>query len=623
MTAGALLIVLRFPRTANPNDPRESIYSAGALGRVVGIRNGFGGLGRFAGLRMLLVAVLLPAAAGRGPAIDDPAGVWWAALAAAGFVLTTAAEPFVVRLLRLPTRYAMRLPGLPVLPARIRYGWLPGHTGVLAVVLATLLGVFGAPGWMLPVMAMLGAVPLAAVVLRVRTRRRIAGRIRGLLPAAVARYAPQFVLYTARPDDASYQLTMWLPYLERAGRPFLIVTRDELPAEAVAARCAVPVVCCRAAADLDLIMNESLRAAFYVNASSGNGALIRYHQLTHVYLGHGDSDKPPSYNPTHAMYDRIFTAGPAANRRYGDHGVLIDPAKFRVVGRPQVEVVRSIDPARQAERMAGGRPVALYAPTWKGHVSETALSSLDRAEAIVTALLERDAAVVFRPHPFSYDDPQDAVIIERVKTMLAADERRSDRRHRYGPDAESELDAFGCMNVADLLISDVSSVVSDFLQSGKPYAMIAPPGIDAAGFVAAYPVARAGYLVDHDLASLPEVLDELLVPVGDRLAPIRADVRADYLGDFPVDGYADHFVRGVRDACDSPAPRVAEVAESDDGSTTVSKDTVRRNLESLARTMISGVAAVVALTAAVEGWDLAGLIAGAIALAGVAISLGG
>ena len=618
----AALIMVRFPRVADPDDPRESIYPTGAVGHFVGVRNGFGGLGRMTGVRMGLVAVMVPAVSGRYLAIGRPVDMFWALLAAIGLVLTIAAEPFVVRLLRLPAPYAIRLPGLPLLPARTRYAWLPGHAGVTAVVLAAVLGVFGAPGWSLLIVAVLGAVPSAVVIRQVRSRRRVAARIRRRLPDAIAQYGPRFVLYTARPDDASYQLTMWLPYLERAGRPFLIVTREELPAEAIAAQCAVPVVCCRAVADLDLIMTESLRAAFYVNASSGNGSLIRYHQLTHVYLGHGDSDKPPSYNPTHAMYDRIFTAGPAANRRYGDHGVLIDPAKFRVVGRPQVEAVRPPRPGRSAERMAGARPVILYAPTWKGHVSETALSSLDRAEEIVTALLDRDVEVIFRPHPFSYDDPDDAAIIDRVKGLLAADERRSDRRHRYGPAAETELDAFGCMNASDSMISDVSSVVSDFLQSGKPYAMIAPPDLDAEQFLTGYPVARAGYLVDHDLAALPRVLDELLVPAGDRLAPVRALVRADYLGDFPVEGYADHFVRAVQDVCDSPAPQITEVAESDDGSTTISRDTVRRNLAVLARTMISGAAGSVALAAAVQGWALTGVVAAGVVLFVVAITLG-
>src|SRR5690625_6111080 len=62
---------------------------------------------------------------------------------------------------------------------------------------------------------------------------------------------------------------------------------------------------------------------FYVNASSGNNMMIRYNQYQHVYLGHGDSDKPPSYNPTHAMYAHIFAAGQGAIDRYASHGEVI------------------------------------------------------------------------------------------------------------------------------------------------------------------------------------------------------------------------------------------------------------------------------------------------------------
>ena len=115
----------------------------------------------------------------------------------------------------------------------------------------------------------------------------------------------------------------------------------------------------------------SLRAAFYVNASSGNGALVRYQHLTHIYLGHGDSDKPPSYNPTHAMYDQIFAAGPAATRRYAAHGVQ----------HPGREVPDRRAPAggghpagRDPDREVA-EPVVLYAPTWRGHVEETMLYS--------------------------------------------------------------------------------------------------------------------------------------------------------------------------------------------------------------------------------------------------------
>jgi CDP-glycerol glycerophosphotransferase (TagB/SpsB family) len=608
LIAGLVLLVSRFPRSADPEDAREAVYRSDGLGRRLGFADGFGGLGRLLALRMLAcgdVALLL----------FDPTGepgrageLVLAVLSVAGLLLTVAVEPFVVRLLRLPAPYAVRLPGLPAIPRRTGRAWLVAPAGLLATGLAGVAAALSAPGWVLLLIATAGAVPLGALVLQVRNRRRIAGQVRRGLADSVQNLQPQFVLYTARPDDASYQLTMWLPYLERAGRPFLIVTRGELPAEIIADRTDVPVLCCRSVADLDLIMAPTLRAAFYVNASSGNGALIRYHRLTHVYLGHGDSDKPPSYNPTHAMYDRIFTAGPAAGRRYGDHGVRIDPGKFRIVGRPQVETVLPVTPERTAERLAGGPPVILYAPTWRGHVSETALSSLDRAERIVTALADRGIEVIFRPHPFSYEDEADAATIERVKSILAGDAERHGRRHRYGLAAENDLDAFGCMNAADAMITDVSSLVSDFLFSGKPLAMVAPIDSDPDTLVADYPVARATYLIDHDLARLPAVLEELLRPTDDRMAAVRAEVRNDYLGDLPVDGYADEFVRAVQEVCDAPPSAVADVAESEDGSVGVSRDTVRRNLDSLGRTMISGVAAVVALGAAIGGNLLLGLI---------------
>ena len=98
----------------------------------------------------------------------------------------------------------------------------------------------------------------------------------------------------------------------------------------------MPVVEARGIADLDALVVPSLKAAFYVNASSGNGALVRFQHLTHIYLGHGDSDKPPSYNPTHAMYDQIL---PPVQRQLAATPPTgwIPSEKFTIVGRPQVE----------------------------------------------------------------------------------------------------------------------------------------------------------------------------------------------------------------------------------------------------------------------------------------------
>jgi hypothetical protein len=49
----------------------------------------------------------------------------------------------------------------------------------------------------------------------------------------------------------------------------------------------------------------------------------------------------------HAIYDLIFTAGQAGIDRYARHGVSIPAEKFRIVGRPQVELIR---PGSSAQR---------------------------------------------------------------------------------------------------------------------------------------------------------------------------------------------------------------------------------------------------------------------------------
>ncbi|MGP5396829.1 CDP-glycerol glycerophosphotransferase family protein [Arthrobacter rhombi] len=391
-----------------------------------------------------------------------------------------------------------------------------------------------AVGWFI-----LGAVIATLMLIRATSvffRRRFNGKVERSLPSLISDYAPEFAIYTARPDDASYQVAMWLPYFERTGKKFIIITRAEKPSHALAELTDAPVILRKRLSDLDDLVVPSLSTIFYVNASSGNGAMVRYSQFTHVYLGHGDSDKAPSYNPTHAMYDRIYAAGPAATRRYAAHGVVMDPEKFTIVGRPQLEI---LEPA-PAE--VPPDPTVLYAPTWRGHVEETFLHSIPSAVAIVTALLQRGVRVIFRPHPFSYHFQEDAEIIREVHELLSADTAKTATPHLYGAAAEKELDIIGCMNASDAMISDVSSVVSDYLFSAKPLAMVVV-NTPMATFCEEYPIARAAYLLASDLRNIEEVLAQLLG--SDPMRARRAELREDYLGDFPIDTYASAFIQAA------------------------------------------------------------------------------
>jgi CDP-glycerol glycerophosphotransferase (TagB/SpsB family) len=473
--------------------------------------------------------------ASSAPSLPQDVG---AGLGAAILVGSIAVEPFVARATRFRVPIAVRLPNLPSRRPLRDLGPLAIAASALATLAGLLLAALGASSWWWVAISLLALGPVAVLAVDGRSKIVLARRLRRLVPRAVAAYAPDFVVYSSRPDDAAYQVMMWLPYLKRAGLRFIIIARNAVPAAALAELTDVPVVEARGIADLDALVVPSLKAAFYVNASSGNGALVRFQHLTHIYLGHGDSDKPPSYNPTHAMYDQIFAAGPAATRRYAAHGVRIPSEKFTIVGRPQVENVK-----QSTTRIADvPEPTVLYAPTWRGHVEETMLYSLPSGERIVSALLARGATVIFRPHPFSYDFPDDAATIARIISLLEADRRKTGRPHLWGAAAEKDRSILDCINDSDAMVSDVSSVVSDYLFSGKPFAMIAVPA-EPEAFVVEYPVARASYVIRADLADLDAQLQRLLGD--DPLAGQRADIRADYLGDFPADNYAAAFVDAV------------------------------------------------------------------------------
>jgi CDP-Glycerol:Poly(glycerophosphate) glycerophosphotransferase len=219
-----------------------------------------------------------------------------------------------------------------------------------------------------------------------------------------------------------------------------------------------------------------------------------------------------------------------------------------IVGRPQVERIVTHD-----EPLPPGAPrTVLYAPTWHGGKPNTNYSSLPLGGQIVDALLDRGATVIFRPHPQTYRDPQQTGIARDIQRRLSADSKSTGRQHVFGHAAEVDWDIPDCFNHCDALITDVSSVASDFLASGKPLAMVAIQQKGEA-FRQAIPMARVSYVIERDLSTLPEALDELFGP--DSFAQARRAYRSYCLGDALGSQAPQPFLREVNTILDGPPPQ--------------------------------------------------------------------
>jgi CDP-glycerol glycerophosphotransferase (TagB/SpsB family) len=100
-----------------------------------------------------------------------------------------------------------------------------------------------------------------------------------------------------------------------------------------------------------------------------------------------------------------------------------------------------------------------------------------------------------------------------------------------------------CFNAADLLVSDVSSVVPDFLYSEKPFAVTAMQG-SVSDFARAFPIAKVAYVLDRKARNVDAVLDSMTT--FDPVKPARREAKSYFLGDFAAERYADRFLEAAR-----------------------------------------------------------------------------
>ncbi|MGK5533953.1 hypothetical protein [Streptomyces sp. URMC 129] len=125
-------------------------------------------------------------------------------------------------------------------------------------------------------------------------------------------------------------------------------------------------------------------------------------------------------------------------------------------------------------------------------------------------------------------------------------------------------DIYSCFNQADVLISDVSSVVADFLAGAKPYAVVNTSGLSEAEFRAANPTVRAATVLTPDGAGIPALLEAVLDPARDTLAAERAALKEYLLGPSEPPSMV-RFQEAVRALCAASDARRARQARLHDG----------------------------------------------------------
>ncbi|WP_078850132.1 hypothetical protein [Streptomyces sp. NRRL F-5126] len=100
--------------------------------------------------------------------------------------------------------------------------------------------------------------------------------------------------------------------------------------------------------------------------------------------------------------------------------------------------------------------------------------------------------------------------------------------HRVVMGAEPKL--YDCFNQSDGMVSDISSVVSDFIASGKPYAVTDSAEIGADEFRRQNTAVRAAVVLSNSAREIGELLDAVADPSADRFKERRGELKRYLLG---------------------------------------------------------------------------------------------
>ncbi|MFE7663722.1 hypothetical protein [Streptomyces celluloflavus] len=427
----------------------------------------------------------------------------------------------------------------------------------------------------------------------------------------LAAYRPTTGMYFSGGSASAYQANMWLSTLAGLDGNPVIVLRERFMVQKIEAT-DIPVLCIPKVAHLMRLEHSTLKVLLHPANSGKTSQILRIPSVKHAFINHGESDKLSSCNPYAKAYDEVWVAGPAARERYQLADIGVEDKDVVEVGRPQLAPVEPYEgaplgrfttvlyaptwegwdgnPGNTSVILAGENLVRalladpavrlLYKPhPMTGSVDPRAGAADARIQALIAAAnsgrggalpgpraaaeLARRTAELDRLTTAAFRKSADE--LERMRLQGTPEPGRAAAvaaavtawEHAYWdsfPEWEHRVvttvrpGVFSCFNQADVLISDVSSVISDYLASGKPYAVANTSGMAEADFRANFPTVRAAAVLTPGADGVAALLDSVRHPERDTLAAERARLKEQLLGPSEPPS-AVRFGRAALDLC--------------------------------------------------------------------------
>ncbi|MGW2225739.1 hypothetical protein [Streptomyces formicae] len=437
-----------------------------------------------------------------------------------------------------------------------------------------------------------GALYLATWLLP-KKRAKNDQRVLEWLDEWLADYKPTVAMYFSGGTTSAYQANMWLSTLSQLDGKPLIVLRERFMVQKIDAT-DVPIICFPKVATLFSLETSTLKMMLHPANAAKTSQVLRIPSIKHAFINHGESDKLSSCNPYAKAYDEVWVAGPAARDRYQAADIGVEDKDVVEVGRPQLSPIRPStgaptgayttvlyaptwegwdgNPGNTSVVLAGENIVRelladpgvrlLYKPhPMTGSQNPEAGAANERIKAMILAANTKRSGARPGPDAAAELERRTAALDELTARKFRKSADEQERMMLQGaPDGDAQAAVaeataaweaafwasfpewehqiitsarpaiFSCFNQADLLISDVSSVVSDWLTSEKPYAVANTAGMSEAEFRASFPTASAATILAPEADGVADLLRAVRAPELDAYAEARAGLKEHLLG---------------------------------------------------------------------------------------------
>ena len=304
----------------------------------------------------------------------------------------------------------------------------------------------------------------------------------------VKNYNPDFILYFSGSNKTTFQINSWLPVINKLKYKFIILIRERYHYDYFIDK-TIPTIFLNTTRLVEEIsMIDSIKAALYISNVGKNIHSIRSQYLKHIFIGHGDSDKSSSANNLMKLYDYMFVAGDAHIDRIKKQNLFVPHDYFFKIGRPQIEL--TIDKKNKTSKK--NKLNILYAPTWEGYYEDSCYSSLkDIGKNILNFFNSSTYELIFKPHPLL--GTVDSSYLKTTINLSKASHFKSNILYDYFANA-------------DILISDISAILSDFLYFNKPIIVYKPKFVE--DIHKEYPLTKCAYIIDYN-TNLEKLINEI------------------------------------------------------------------------------------------------------------------